>query len=270
MFKHDPSYKVQKSIKQLLVKSKQRLIAAKNRNPKYLHSRFNIETLTQSPLMGFPHFVEMTQFLIHWFEVKDLKFKSAITSTQKSTFEAQKKFSNSLFFFLQETAKASPISSKPLSGIYNWFLQKDTLIHQNRIINQNESDSQFLIIELLNGKEIRIDKKLLDLEHVFNLSSLNTANSLDLKNSPIKLRSKQEENPQEIKIQRKIQILTDSTLPGPAKKILDPVILSETFNFTEFHNEMEKNRKEERETELIALAARNKRKEEIKTLPAWQ
>jgi hypothetical protein len=164
MMKHDPSYHVAQSMKLIFVKSSQRLRSVQANKPKYLHSRFNIRTLTTSPLMVFPHFEDMTEYLSRWFLHRDDKQRAVKTSSQRALFDAQDRFANALFLLLQESARANPISPKPLKGIYNWYLERDSVITSTRTFQPRSGVDDFLVIELSNGKEIRIPRSLLDFD----------------------------------------------------------------------------------------------------------
>jgi len=270
MTKHDPLYPVQKSIKQILVKSQQRLTAAKSKKPKYLHVSYSIDTLHQSPLMCFPHFVEMTQFLNNWFDIRDVRMKTVITSTQRATFAAQNKFCDTLFLLLQETVRASPLTPKPLTGIYNWFLQRDNVIHQSRSIAQNSGDSQYIVIELMNGGELKIERRLLDVDQMLHQSIFSTDSAWELLSKPKTDTLENDRNTESQQNVHRPRILTDPCMPQVSKRQHESVLINETFNYKQLHDEMDRRRREEKETELMATAARLKRREEIKIQPCWQ
>jgi hypothetical protein len=149
--KHDPSYHVSESMKYIFVKSDQRLRGVQGNKPKYLHRRFNMDTLTTSALMAFPHFQDMTAYLSRWFAGRESRHSAAVTSNQRATFHAQERFSNGLFLLLQESARAAPVSPKPLKGIYNWYLQRDSVINQSRAVERKAGLEEYVVIELSNG-----------------------------------------------------------------------------------------------------------------------
>jgi hypothetical protein len=57
----------------IFVQSHPRLRALEGRKPKYIHGRFNIDALTMSPFMAFPHFQAMTSYLTHWFDTREVR-----------------------------------------------------------------------------------------------------------------------------------------------------------------------------------------------------
>ena len=263
MRKHDPNYHITESMKLIARQSAQRLKSVQGNKPRFLHTRFNIETLTTSPLMCFPHFVDMTEFLKSWFSTKSDREKQIVTSTQRATFEAQNKFCDALFLLLQETVRASPISPKPLSGIYNWYLQRDAIINQTRTLTVNEGNQQYIVIELTNGQELKIDRRFLDINHVFKQNDFERAieSTPNLYKQP---KPVERVDPPKKKINTHVtRIISDVSLPQALRKNNEPVLLSETFNYQRFHERLQEQRKQERETEIIALATRYRKKEEV-------
>lgn len=268
--KHDPSFQVSKSIKALYVKSQQRLKTVQANKPRYMHSAYNIETLRTSPLMCFPHFEEMTEFLNKWFETERKRQEDAKTSTQIATFEAQKRFCKGLFLLLQETARAAPLSASPLKGIYNWFLQRDSVINQSRTIDKNQADEGYYVVEMMNGKKLRVHKSCFDINEI-TLDSILSPEQLEklLQSIPTEEKPVVEE---EVKKPDRppVKIITETHPVRIPKKPATFMEYEKTFDYDAFHKLMEGQRKSERETDLIAQKAREIRKREISQRVGWE
>lgn len=270
--KHDPSYQVSKSMKMIYVKSSQRLRAVRANKPKYLHTRFNIDTLLTSPLMIFPHFQDMTDYLSQWFTNRDARQAKAITSKQKERFNAQDRFANSLFLLLQESARSSPVSSKPLRGIYNWYLQRDSVINSSKTMERKAGIDEFFIIELNNGQEIRVPRHLMDVERMCaDIDSLFTDENLTktLREVPV-----EEAVPPAIIARRtprkKVEIITGRTqkpVPRRATSTLDK--RPSKFDYDKFHEEMERRRQDERDVDAMAAIMYDRRRDEISRREGW-
>lgn len=268
--KHDPSFQVSKSIKTLYVKSQQRLKTVQANKPRYMHSAYNIETLRTSPLMCFPHFEEMTEFLSRWFETENKRQEDAKTTTQIATFNAQKRFCKGLFLLLQETARASPLSPSPLKGIYNWYLQRDSVINQSRTIDKNQADEGFYVVEMMNGKKIRVPKSCFDYEEIKRQSIL-TPEQMDILLQSIK----PDEKPvvqEEVKEPDRppVMVITETHPIRIPKKPATFIEYDKTFDYNAFHQLMERQRQSERETDLIAQHARKTRKKDISQRIGWE
>lgn len=222
--------------------------------------------------MIFPHFQDMTDYLRRWFTNRDALQSTAITSKQKAKFNAQDRFANSLFLLLQESARASPVSSKPLRGIYNWYLQRDSIINSNKTIERKAGIDEFIIIELSNGKEIRVPRYLMDSERMCaDIDSLFTDDNLarSMKEAPI------EEAPPPAIITRKspkkkIEIITNTTQKSTPKRAVSALDKSPTkFDYEKFHEEMVTRRQDERDCAAMARIMRDRRREEITRREGW-
>jgi hypothetical protein len=91
-----------------------------------------------------------------------IRAKSAVTSNQRAAFQAHDRFSTGLFQLLQECARTAPLSPKPLKGIYNWYLQRDSVITQNGPLERKSGVDKYVVIELSNGQELRVPRSLLE------------------------------------------------------------------------------------------------------------
>lgn len=266
MQKHDLSYKISESMRIIARKSAQRLKSIQGNKPRFFHTRFNIETLTTSPLMCFPHFMDMTEFLKNWFLTRDEQEKQVVTSLQRTKFEAQSKFCNALFLLLQETARASSLSPKPLSGIYSWYLQRDSIINQTCTVPVNDGNQQYIVIELTNGQKIKIDRNFLDINHVFKHDDfervIESTPSLYKQPKPVEII----ETPKKNFNTHVTKIISEVSLPQAPRRNNDSVILSGTFNYKKLHDRLQEQRRQERETEIIALTTRYGRKEDVSVL----
>lgn len=268
--KHDPSYQVAESMRTLYVKSQQRLRTVKANKPKYLHTRFNIDTLRTSPLMCMPHFEDMTDFLARWFESRDKRKSAAVTTTQQATFVAQEKFCTALFLLLQETARATPLTPAPLKGIYNWYLQRDSVINQSRTIDRNPGDDAFYVIELTNGKKIKVPKSIFDPNVVFD-QSIFDPDRMQEEMRNIKPEPKPSENDGNKRAgAHRPDIITSTSMTKPPKKQPNAHSVMPTFNYDEFHAQMVEQRQSERDTDLIANFYKEKRRKEISRREGWQ
>lgn len=268
--KHDPSFQVSKSIKTLYVKSQQRLKTVQANKPRYMHSAYNIETLKTSPLMCFPHFEEMTEFLSRWFETESKRQEDAKTTTQIATFNAQKRFCKGLFLLLQETARASPLSPSPLKGIYNWYLQRDSVINQSRTIDKNQADEGYYVVEMMNGKKIRVPKSVFDFEEIKRQSIL-TPEQMDQLLQSIQPDEKPVIEEEVKKPDRPpVTVITETHPIRIPKKPATFIEYDKTFDYNAFHQFMERQRQSERETDLIAQQARKIRKRDISQRIGWE
>jgi hypothetical protein len=271
VMKHDPSYHVSESMKIIFVKSDQRLRAIQGNRPKYLHSRFNMDTLTTSPLMVFPHFQDMTAYLGRWFNDKDARQKSALTSHQRATFQAQERFSNGLFLLLQESARAAPVSPKPLKGIYNWYLQRDSVINQSRTIEKKVGLDEFVVIELSNGQEIRVPRSLLDSSRIGEIESLFNPQALKRKLEQIEIDPPPEIQTPPIAMRTKqTEVITSTTLAPTQKRGTSAMLKRPTFDFDQLHSELEEQRRSDRDVAAIARIMGERRRTEITRLEGWQ
>ena len=261
--KHDPSYQVSLSMRQLFIKSQQRLKMVKANRPKYIHTAYNIETLKTSPLLCFPHFEEMTEFLTAWFATIDRRRMEAKTSTQISTFNAQAKFCKGLFLLLQEAARAAPLSPAPLRGIYNWYLQRDTVINQNRTVEPNKENEQFFVVELLNGNKVKVLKSLLDYNNIWEKANKSPEEINAILNS-IEPEKEPEPEPVIEPVYRKEVKIIHETFPiRHPKRSLTSAISTSPFDYDKFHEEMERQRRDEKQTAFIAQAIAHQRRCDI-------
>lgn len=222
--------------------------------------------------MIFPHFQDMTDYLSRWFTNRNARQATAITSKQKARFNAQDRFANSLFLLLQESARSSPVSSKPLRGIYNWYLQRDSIINSSKTMERKPGIDEFFIIELNNGQEIRVPRYLMDSDQMCSdIDSLFTEDNLmrTLREVPI------EEAPPPAIITRKtprkkVEIITGPTqkpVPRRATSTLDK--RPSKFDYDKFHEEMETRRKDERDVAAMARIMRDRRRDEISRRDGW-
>lgn len=267
--KHDPSFQVSQSMKSLFVKSQQRLKAVQANRPRYMHSAYNIETLRTSPLMCFPHFQEMTEFIAKWFDSEKSRQESAKTTTQIATFEAQKRFCKGLFLLMQETARASPLSPVPLKGIYNWYLQRDSVINQSRNIDKNQADEGFYVIEMMNGQKLRIAKSYLELDS----GKLPIVNQEQV---DLLLKSIQPEHVEVVQEEvkkpnrRQVKLITETFPPHMPKKYSTTSNSGNEFDYEAFHGLMEQQRQAEKDTENIAKKEKELRRKEITQRIGWE
>ena len=268
--KHDPNYQINQSMKAIALRSKQRVRAVSANKPKYLHTRFNIETLTTSPLMCFPHFQDMTNFLMNWFETKDKKEKELVTSNQKLIFQEYAKFCNALFLLLQETARAQPLSPKPLIGIYSWYLQRDAIIYQSRSTTQQDQKSQFITIELTNGQVVEINKAYLDVNQVLANSDKWHDKALSQIGKPIPPPVVEEKVIPKRTGSKITRIIKDPILPKPIKQPQETFLLYEDFDYPALHKRLVEERQAEIDVDRLAKAERDRKKEEIKGLSGFQ
>ena len=265
MMKHDPSYQVSRSMKMIFVKSSQRLRAVRANKPKYLHTRFNIDTLLTSPLMVFPHFQDMTDYISRWFMSREARQKAALTSNQRATFVAQERFVNSLFLLLQESARASPVSPTPLKGIYNWYLQRDTVIDSSRMVEKKVGLDEFFIVEMSNGQEIRVPRNLVSPERMLDLESIFTRENIaeTMKEVPVYVEPPPPVIPPKIK-KRKIDIITKtSNVAVPRRVSSSTSELKLKFDYESYHRELVARRQAERDVDAIAQNVRKKRLYEL-------
>ena len=268
--KHDPNYQINQSMKAIALKSQQRLRTVSVNKPRFLHRRFNIETLITSPLMCFPHFEDMTFFLMRWFKTKAQKEKELVTSNQKATFSAMSKFCDSLFLLLQETARAAPLSPKPLIGIYNWYLQRDTIIYQARTQTTQDQKSEYITIELTNGDVVEIKKAFLDVKQVL-ISNEEVKKIIvdsfckeeprkEVKETVVKKRSGSKQT----------RILRDPILTKPLPRSNETFMYSDDFDYPAFHKKLVAERQAEKDVDRIANEEKIRRRNEIKELPGFQ
>ncbi|OHS98118.1 hypothetical protein TRFO_35483 [Tritrichomonas foetus] len=274
--KHDPSYQVSLSMRQLYIKSQQRLKTVQANRPKYMHTAYNIETLQKSPLICFPHFEEMTEFLTYWFATQERRRSEAKTTTQISTFNAQTKFCKGLFLLLQEAARASPLSPSPLKGIYNWFLQRDSVINQSRTLEPNKENELFFVVEMMNGKKVKVEKSLLDYRRVLE-KSLKTPEEIEAMLREIQPDEIQEPPPIIKKVKRNAVRVIKETPPRRHTKRTTTSSssygersLHSGFDYEKFHADMEKQRKDDKVTDDIARVVADKRKQEISQRIGWE
>lgn len=250
--KHDPYRQMNESMKLMARKSQLRLRAVQSSKPRFIHSRFNIDALTKSPLMCFPHFEEMTNFLEHWFTSKDQMEASILTSNQRGTFIALSKFCDSLFLLLQETARASPISPAPLAGIYKWYLQRDTVINQSKNLNMPIQNENVTIIELPNGKKIEINNNDLNPRYILNRVTLTPDIILrefdNVKVTPPPV----EEKVQQEKVMKSTRILLHPVVPTFKKKEEEPESDIDRFDYEKLHKRLQAERESEAEVDRIA------------------
>lgn len=249
--KHDPYRQMNESMKLMARKSQLRLRAVESSKPRYIHTRFNIEALTKSPLMCFPHFEEMTNYLDQWFSSRQQMEASILTSNQRGTFIALSKFCDSLFLLLQETARASPISPAPLAGIYKWYLQRDTVINQSKNLNMPIQNENVTIIELPNGKKIEINNNELNPRYVLNKVTLTPEiimrefNSIKVAPPPVI-----EQKPPE-QVHRTTRILIHPTFHEITKKEEEKEPEEEKFDYELLHKRLQAERESEEEIDRI-------------------
>jgi hypothetical protein len=259
-------------MKIIFVKSDQRLRAIQGNKPKCLHTRFNMDTLTTSPLMGFPHFQDMTEYLSRWFASRDFRQKNVFTSHQRATFQAQERFSRGLFLLLQESARAAPLSPKPLKGIYNWYLQRDSVINQSRTVERKTGLDEFIVIEMSNGQEVRVPRALLDGSQAAEIEALFDPACVKEKFREIEVdvQPESEAEPTPI-VERQVEVITSVVLPSPLKKgIPSSWMRRPTFDFDQFHAELEGQRQGDQDVAAIAKIVRERRRAEILQLEGWQ
>ncbi|OHT02330.1 hypothetical protein TRFO_07154 [Tritrichomonas foetus] len=257
-------------MKALYFKSQQRLKTVMANKPRYIHTAYNIETLRTSPLMCFPHFEEMTDFLSRWFDTEAKRQSEAKTTTQIATFDAQKRFCKGLFLLMQETARASPLSVGPLKGIYNWYLQRDSVINQSRAIDKNTADEGYYVVEMINGKKIRVSKDCFDFDTIIN-KAIYSQEQMDAI-----IQSIQPDTPEEVDEmtkkpnRRKVTLVTE-TFPKRTMKKTTPSFEYDTkFDYDAFHAYMEEQRQAERDTDRIAQKEANKRRHDILQRVGWE
>ena len=270
MQKHDPKYQINQSMKSIALKSRQRVKAVSSNKPRFLHTRFNIETLTTSPLMCFPHFQDMTSFLQTWFETRHQKEKELVTSNQKLIFQELSKFCDALFLLLQETARAQPLNPKPLIGIYDWYLQRDAIIYQSRQTTQQDQKSQMITIELTNGQVVEINKAYLDVNQVLAGSD---------KWHEIAARNVHPPPPKPV-VEEKVvpkrsgthiaRIIKDPVFPKPIQQPQETFLIYEDFDYPAFHKKLVEQREAEKDVDRLAKAEREKKRLEIKQLSGFQ
>lgn len=258
--KHDPYKQMNESMKLMAKKSQQRLRAVKSAKPRFIHSRFNMDALKKSPLMCFPHFDEMTTYLDQWFTNRNQMEASILTSNQRGTFIALSKFCDSLFLLLQETARASPISPAPLSGIYKWYLQRDTVINQSKNLNMPTQNENVTIIELPNGKKIEINNNDLNPKYILSRVTLTPEmilNEFDaVKKEPPLVERKVEKK----KVTKSPTILLNPVVP-PLKKREDEFEEKKEenkFDYAKLHKRLVAEREAEEEVDRMATALARK------------
>jgi hypothetical protein len=270
--KHNPSSFLDEGIRILDRASMQHLNAVKAHQPKRLHTRFNTAVLCNSPLFCFPHFEEMANFLTGWFNTRNSRKAAAITTTQQATFDAQEQFCKGLFVLLQETARAAPLSAKPVRHIYGWYLQRDAIINQSRAVERTTRDDGFFVIEMANGEMLKISKRLIDSTTLFDREMF------DFERVREKLKEiipdpipTEEEAVEEPEITHRPFLITE-TFAGRVTKRPPPVPRPATrsFDYERFHAEMAAARRDEQETAMIAKDAGMRRLGQIAVRVGWE
>jgi hypothetical protein len=239
--------------------------------PRVIHGRFNMTTLQNSPLMCFPHFAEMTTFLTRWFDSRDLRKAAALTTTQQATFEAQEQFCKGLFILLQETARAAPVSPKPLRYIYSWYLQRDLIINQARAVERGPTDDAFFVIELANGDKIKIAKELIDSDRMFDTEMFEReAIARKLREIPVDPIPEEEDIVEEAVNTHHALVVTE-TFPGRVAKRTPRIVRPglHNFDYDLLHEELEAARRDERSTAQAAQEAKVRRRSEILMNVGW-
>jgi hypothetical protein len=271
MRKHDPSYQISESMKLLFAKSDQRFRAIQGSKPRCLHSRFNIEALTTSPLLAFPHFMDMTDYLQRWFDTRDKRLKDAVTLSQRATFEAQQNFSKALFLLLQEASRASPVSPKPLKGIYNWYLQRDSVINASRTVEKEVDLDADIIIELLDGDKIAVPRYVLDASKLGEVAELFLPDQLETAWAHVPVDPPPEPPPKPVpKREKEPEVICMALPPAQMKRTASSLSRRGTFNYDAFHEEMVEQRKADRDVAAIARIVGQRRQAEIAQRPGWQ
>jgi hypothetical protein len=269
--KHDPSYLVSKSMKHISVKSDQRLHALRGNKAKFLHARFNLDVLTTSPLMAFPHFQDMTAYLTRWFETRDERQKKALNSHQRATFRAQERFSNGLFLLLQESARAAPVSPKPLKGIYNWYLLRDSVINQNTTVEKKTGLEEFVVIELSNGQEIRIPRMLIDPARTTEIEALFRPEAIKYRLRKIEVDPEAEfEVPPQPVVDKKTEVIISTELAPPLKKAVVPQARRVAYNFDRLQAELKAKMGGDRGFTIIQKMIIEKRRADMAHKEAWE
>jgi hypothetical protein len=230
-----------------------------------------MEVLTTSPLRCFPHFEDMLVFLRQSFDSREERRSAAVTTTQQATFEAEEKFCRGLFLLLQETARAHPLSPKPLRYIYKWYLQRDSIINQSRSIERDPEDEEFLVIEFADGEKLRTPKSLLWQAGVLDqgmFSDPEIARKMAM--VPLDPPPPVEEVIEEGERHRPT-LVCETFLTRPTKRsqqVIRPVGVS--FNYEDFHAEMATRRSEDVVTRDLAQLARTRRLADISSRMGWQ
>jgi hypothetical protein len=269
--KHDPSFHLSKSMKRISFKSEQRLRALRGSKAKFLHSRFNLDVLTTSPLMAFPHFQDMTAYLTGWFETRDTRQKKALHSHHRATFHAQERFSNGLFLLLQESARAAPLSPTPLKGIYNWYLQRDSVINQNTTIEKKPDLDEFIVIELGNGQEIRIPKMLIDPARTAEIDALFQPEAVrcELKMIEVEPAPEIEGCPPPV-ADKQTEVITSTELAHPVKKAVLPQVRNVSYNFDRLRAELKAKTGSDGGFTVIQQMIDERRRAVMAHLEAWE
>jgi hypothetical protein len=205
----------------------------------------------------------MAAFIMNWFETKNEKEKKLITSNQRLTFTAYSNFCETLFLLLQEIVRATPLTPKPLIGIYNWYLQRDTIISQVRSNTQQENSS-VIRIELMNGEMIEINKAFLDTNQV--LSGSEKWNDMILKQIKKSEKPVVKAGPAVKKRSglKPTMIITEPVFSKPISQAPETFRLNENFDYAKFHKKLVEQREDEKQVDLIANLSKRKKKEEIK------
>jgi hypothetical protein len=213
----------------------------------------------------------MLVFLIRSFESREERRSAAATTTQQATFEAEEKFCRGLFLLLQETVRANPLSPKPLRYIYNWYLQRDSIINQSRSVERDPEDEEFLVIEFADGEKLRTPKSLLWQGGVLDrgmFSEPEIARKMAM--VPLDPPPLVEEVIEEGERHRPT-LVCEPFVTRPTKRlqqVIRPIGLS--FNYEDFHAEMAARRSEDVATRDLAQLARTRRLAVISSRMGWQ
>jgi hypothetical protein len=230
-----------------------------------------MDVLTTSPLRCFPHFEAMLTFLTQSSDSREERRSAAVTLTQQATFEAEEKFGRGLFLLLQETARANPLSPKPLRYIYKWYLQRDSIINQSRSVERDPEDEEFLVIEFADGEKLRTPKALLSQGGVLDRGMF-SASEIARKMAMVPIEPPPPVAEDVDEGERHMPELVCETFVTRATKrsqlITRPVGLS--FNYEDFHVQMAAKRSEDAVTQRLAQLARARRLADISSRMGWQ
>jgi hypothetical protein len=230
-----------------------------------------MEALTTSPLLAFPHFIDMTDYLRRWFDTRDKRLKDAVTLSQRATYEAQQNFSKALFLLLQEASRVSPVSPKPLKGIYNWYLQRDSVINASRAVEKDVDLEADIVIEMLDGDKIAVPRYVLDASRVGEVADLFLPDHLETAwaHVPVDPPPAPPQQPAP-KREKEPEVICVTSPPAQMKRTASSLARRATFNYDAFHQEMVEQRKADRDVAAIARIMRQRRQAEIAQQPGWQ
>jgi hypothetical protein len=252
--KRDPIKQMNDSMKQMTLKSQRRLRNAKSSVPRSVHTRFDVNVLATSPLMCFPHFEEMTKFLMQWYKNKE-KRKNEVSNrgiSQQAVFGATSKFCDSLFLLLQETSRTN-LDPAPLTGIYKWYLNRDTMIQQSKQINLQSQDLPYILIELPNGEEVHVMKKNLDFNQVAPKQAFKADNIMRVFDAAKIIQEEEEEVAIDYETPKsRTIILRDVDLKPLPKEEKSDLFIYDKFYYAKFIERMKREREEEKEVDTIA------------------